>query len=383
MKKRLCSILLALCMLLTLLPVSALAADAWTGAADTGWYDGHEDDVSYTLATAEELAGLAQLVNGGNSFSGKTIVLGDDLDLAGLAWTPIGASGTPFQGAFDGAGHTVSNLSVNNSQLEYAGLFGLLQSPGSVKDLTLNNASVTAHAQVGTMFGSAYTGSVAGCRVTGAIAVTGNYKVGGLIGSAFDDNQIAGCTVSGVTVVSNATAEYIAVNPASAAIGGIVGLYTGNGSHNGSLTGCTVEDLTLRSDNPGVQMGYLTGGLRGSGKVEELPTSENWSQSGNQIQGSNTGSTTGCVLVGDIFYPTLADAVAAAAPDDTVTLMGSVTLESNLTIDKNLTIRGANAGLAWDDPARGGGKRHCDLCGSGRLQRGRADCHRRRRGGHP
>ena len=323
-------------MLLTLLPVSTLAADAWTGAADTGWYDGHEDDVSYTLATAEELAGLAQLVNGGNSFSGKTIVLGDDLDLAGLAWTPIGASGTPFQGAFDGAGHTVSNLSVNNSQLEYAGLFGLLQSPGSVKDLTLNNASVTAHAQVGAMFGSAYTGSVAGCKVTGAIAVTGNYKVGGFAGEGY-----------------------------------------------AALTGCTVEDLTLRSDNPGVQMGYLTGGLRGSGKVEELPTSENWSQSGNQIQGSNTGSTTGCVLVGDIFYPTLADAVAAAAPDDTVTLMGSVTLESNLTIDKNLTIRGANAGLAWDDPARGGGKRHCDLCGSGRLQRGRADCHRRRRGGHP
>ena len=46
MKKRLCSILFALCMLLTLLPVSTLAADAWTGAADTGWYDGHEDDVS-------------------------------------------------------------------------------------------------------------------------------------------------------------------------------------------------------------------------------------------------------------------------------------------------------------------------------------------------
>ena len=37
--------------------------DAWDGTADTSWYVGHEADAKYHITTAEQLAGLAQLVN--------------------------------------------------------------------------------------------------------------------------------------------------------------------------------------------------------------------------------------------------------------------------------------------------------------------------------
>jgi len=63
-------------------------ADLWDGTTDTSWYNDY--DTEFIIYTAEELAGLAQLVNNGNSFSGKTIQLGNNIDLNGLNWTPIG-----------------------------------------------------------------------------------------------------------------------------------------------------------------------------------------------------------------------------------------------------------------------------------------------------
>lgn len=69
-------------------------------------------------------------------------------------------------------------------------------------------------------------------------------------------------------------------------IGGLAGVYTANGKGDGNLTGCTVENVTL-SGPENVVMGYLVGGMRGN-----LPNFPNapWSQSGNRLLGSNTGS---------------------------------------------------------------------------------------------
>ena len=98
---------------------SSAAPKIWDGTADTSWYN--PNGTTYNLMTAEHLAGLAQLVNKGNSFAGKTITLGADIflnDTVGVAdgswakvtktaWTPIGTSSCPFKGEFDGvAGKT-------------------------------------------------------------------------------------------------------------------------------------------------------------------------------------------------------------------------------------------------------------------------------------
>ena len=142
--KKILALILALCLVLSTVGTVALASEAvdtWDGTADTTWYN--DADTEFTLTTAEQLAGLAVLVNGGNSFSGKTVKLGADLDISGTAWTPIGTSNydkTPttadvkmFAGNFDGGNHTITGLTsdgyvpaaTETGSTEYSfGLFG-------------------------------------------------------------------------------------------------------------------------------------------------------------------------------------------------------------------------------------------------------------------
>lgn len=131
MKKKIASLALVLALCLSLLPLTAFAeegenedstttVDTWDGTADTSWYTDHKTDTEYHITTAEQLAGLAKLVNTENasvSFDGKTIYLDNDLDLAGYEWISIGSEvGTNkknipwyyrFNGTFDGRGHVI------------------------------------------------------------------------------------------------------------------------------------------------------------------------------------------------------------------------------------------------------------------------------------
>ena len=134
MKKRIASLFLVLVMTLTLLPTAVMAeensdVDTWDGTADTSWYTGHESDTEYYITTAEQLAGLAQLVNaapGKTNFVGKTFYLKNDLDLSGHEWISIGTvrgGNCPeysFCGVFDGQGHVISNLYSHESDIEGA-----------------------------------------------------------------------------------------------------------------------------------------------------------------------------------------------------------------------------------------------------------------------
>lgn len=89
---------------LALLMFLASAANAanWIDSADVSWYD--EGRTEFTISTEEQLAGLAKLVNSGDTFQDKTVRLDADLSLVERDWTPIG-SGKGFRGTFDGQGH--------------------------------------------------------------------------------------------------------------------------------------------------------------------------------------------------------------------------------------------------------------------------------------
>lgn len=66
-KKIMDAVLLSLSMVVSFVPMNVFAVEAvdiWDGTADTSWYVGHEVDSEYHITTAEQLAGLAQLVNG-------------------------------------------------------------------------------------------------------------------------------------------------------------------------------------------------------------------------------------------------------------------------------------------------------------------------------
>src|SRR5690606_5899253 len=131
--------LLTAALMLTMFPGTVFAADdpvIWDGTVNTGWYTENTTASEYTLNNAAELAGLAQLVNSGITFSGKTIYLGTDIVLNDTSnvqnwgttgpantWTPIGYylqsySYAAFMGTFDGQGHTVSGIYYNSSEID-------------------------------------------------------------------------------------------------------------------------------------------------------------------------------------------------------------------------------------------------------------------------
>ena len=88
---------------LVLFAPSANAAN-WIDSADVSWYD--EGQTEFTISTEQQLAGLAKLVNDGNTFQDKTVRLDADLSLVERDWTPIGSGASAgtvemrFRGTF-------------------------------------------------------------------------------------------------------------------------------------------------------------------------------------------------------------------------------------------------------------------------------------------
>ena len=111
--KKLCLILM-LCLLLCICLAGVSAAET-------------------TIGTADELVALMQ---DASKWSGD-YTLTADINLAGKAQTPIGSYAAPFTGKFDGAGHTVSGLSISSEPV--AGLFGVIEN-ATVKGLTVKGS---------------------------------------------------------------------------------------------------------------------------------------------------------------------------------------------------------------------------------------------------
>lgn len=99
-----------------------------------------------TITTGAQLAAFRNAVNNGNDYANYTIRLGDDIDLNNNEWEPIGrfnayghTNNRAFRGIFDGAGHSITGLNVNNDDNNYdargetAALFGYIDYPSTSK----------------------------------------------------------------------------------------------------------------------------------------------------------------------------------------------------------------------------------------------------------
>ena len=263
MKKRIGSLLLILALCFTLLPTAAFAegtsVDNWDGTADTSWYTSAPDATEYDISTAEQLAGLAQLVNadpGTTNFAGKTIYLENDLDLSGHEWISIGTvlggdyPEYSFCGVFDGQGHVISNLYSHESDIEGAdeshnllrnALFGSVHN-GEVKNLGVANAEIwidpkdDSSAGKGILVDWMGKSKITNCWTSGSIysGTKIEKNIGGIVGITMQGCTISGC-YSTATLTGNFTnSEGYYSNPAKLppdTIGGIVGARS-----NGSLT---------------------------------------------------------------------------------------------------------------------------------------------------
>lgn len=292
------SIVFFVCVLVAFLfaPVqNANAQSVWDGSIDDGWYDDSQSD--FYIYTAEELAGLASLVNSNTSnFSGKTIHLEADIWLNNdnentNHWTMIGGcsqstgeiSGTirAFCGTFHGGGHTIYNMYCDNSGYFQAGLFGNLQYPGSIDSLILVNPVTIANGMMGALVGFVGNNTNSGngtvniseCMVINenvqGVNTSSNNNVGGLVGATYPNKQSGGYCATNIShciVTGSILGQYV---------GGIVG-----NSQGGVCSNCYFAGNITSS--------YATGGICGySGTVNNcFSTFSGSNSSGNGTQKS-------------------------------------------------------------------------------------------------
>ena len=162
-----------------------------------------QKDGVYQIGTADELVWFAKQVNGGSTaISG---VLTAEIDLNGFDWTPIGSSAKKFSGSFDGAGHTIKNLTIDyqtakSGERLYLGLFGYAE---GTKDnrAAIKNLTVQGSVNAGSEF-SVYSGNVAGVVACGSyVDVSGvisrvNVTVDAKVGSACGVGGLAGVLIN-------------------------------------------------------------------------------------------------------------------------------------------------------------------------------------------
>ncbi len=262
MKKKVMAALLALCMVVTLLPSTALAAEegeTWAEAVmekPTG-YSVDTAEKTVTISNAEGLAWFAKEINSWESkaadekvsFAGYTINITDDIDLSGKLWIPIDASTVKLidveeqqkidrdqtynnkllAGAvINGNGHTISNMVVKNTvrgphydstpgdgqnSYYYAGFIGRTTGDLTIHNLTFAGASVDAYNE---QFVEEHGGS--------SMAVVLGYYGGGTL--TLNNVTVSDCLVDGMQKV---------------------GGYVGQCSGAVTINKCAVVDSTFRS----------------------------------------------------------------------------------------------------------------------------------------
>lgn len=408
MKKKVLSMLVTIAMLFSMLPATALAAEEWNGTnADTSWYN--DSDTEFTIDSADKLAGLAKLVNEGKTFTGKIIKLGNNIDLAGKEWTPIGAATytdayAPAEGAhvfcgeFDGNGKTISNLKITKliagskpNDDANIGLFSITGQGAVIKDLTITNVDIfTTGRNVGALAGFAYNATLDNITINGNINISGGHNVAGVCGlTRHHDMSATNITVSGdagsvikgknivggiITEIapngSNQTFRNLSVEnveiKGEGGVGGIVGLLT-----DGSMSNVSVKNVALTGNTEfqgnsmgRIRMGSVVGllGSNGpstvSGVTVEDVTGKNLSGETVTLPvvGANYSGDIGNATeakIGDDYYATLKIALSKANSGDTITLLADVNTTESIKISGKLTIDLNGHTLTGTDSATG------------------------------
>ncbi len=95
-------------------------------------------DGFYQIANGGNLCAFAELVNSGNA--GANAVLTADIDLSGLAYTPIGNDGNRYRGFFNGQGHRIMNMVIDGQGYNESGMFAVVTGGAKVKGVIIDKS---------------------------------------------------------------------------------------------------------------------------------------------------------------------------------------------------------------------------------------------------
>lgn len=267
----------------------------------------------------------------------RQYVMTRDIDMGGVQdFSPIGDQSNFFDGVFDGAGRTLSNVTIDAGGQDYVGLFRTLGGDGSaVKSLTLEDVDIAGDAIVGALAGIVGNNDdevVVDVHASGEVA--GVDTVGGLVGqlaytsiqhSSADTTVILDGEVGGGLVgemyngeISDSRADGDVVG-AEDNIGGLVGFGIGElqnvhatgavdgGDNVGGLVGIMAGDVEASSAIGDVSGGDHVGGLIGeAGGLQDITQSyaagdvEGDVQVGGLIGIQQAGVIADCYAVGDV-----------------------------------------------------------------------------------
>ena len=163
-----------------------------SGAAEDLDYIYDSNTKTYTVYNANGLLAWNEAAQKDRSIN---CTLTADIDLTGKDWTPIGtSSGNSYTGTFDGGGHTITGLTVTTND-QFVGLFGYLNSAGTVKNVVMEGIQITSNHMFGCTGGVVgYSwGTIENCSVSGS--VSGTVSVGGVVGTQWV-GSITGCSSS-------------------------------------------------------------------------------------------------------------------------------------------------------------------------------------------
>ncbi len=265
-------------------------------AADFEWAG--TEASPYEITSAADLKKLAENVNNGKAYANTYFKLTANIDLKNEEWTPIGKSGLPFQGTFDGNGHQITKLKITGGS--YAGLFG------NVWGATIQNCNVT-----GEINGYNYTGGIVGsanvntkirnCSFQGNVEGNGEDR-GGIVGDTSSGCEVSGCFVTG-TVTGEKFVGGIAGNGAGTikncyALANVTATGVNAGGIAGKAHGITIENCyysgRVSAKWAGGIAGYVSESISGSTEIKncvslaERVTGSN----ANRIAGENDATLT-------------------------------------------------------------------------------------------
>ena len=198
-------------------------SDKWTESSnysESANFSGGQgtDSDPWQIATAADLARLAQQVNSGQTYSGNYFVQTADINLDAHSWDPIGRNASQyFCGSFDGQGYKISGMTISETYTSAYpvsgekvaapgyGLFGSLNGSRPqdhrtvVKNVVLVNPRITLdcaglnkYTRVGLLAGSCGTNTelsnihISGGQIdvqnTVSLTASVNYFIGGCVG---------------------------------------------------------------------------------------------------------------------------------------------------------------------------------------------------------
>ncbi len=273
MKRKLLSLLLALCLVLMIVPVSTFAAEEPSFGGGTG-----TQEAPWLITSQGDLIALAEFLNSGKAeeFDAGNNGIGNchgyyfkqtaDIDLTGVAWEPIGYSGSYyFAGNYDGDGHSIKNAistgKVDPDGFATAGIFGWVAF-GSVKNLHVKNANFVATGQnnysyVGGIAGVCYGSAIINCSVVNSFLESKRNSNNNCAGS------IVGYSTGGT--FEKCAAENNQVKTMAYG-GGFVGEVDDDpdyGAGTSTFTNCYTANCSVSSKTDDVQGVSLVGGFVG------------------------------------------------------------------------------------------------------------------------